>query len=111
MSAYEYIETLQLNLAIGVPHYFIEIVFDFIIQTTMAIEFAHNNGLIHGDFDLSKVLCIPLKSKYAGSNHSRMLSKVTEFNPGFAEVFPEYHTEEDKKFLPRNPHGGVQKIL
>ena len=45
---YQYIDSLRLNLAINVPLTYIETIYDTIIQLTMALEFAHNNGLVHG---------------------------------------------------------------
>ena len=45
---YNYIESLGLNLAISVPHQYIETIYDCIIQLTLGLEFAHNNGLVHG---------------------------------------------------------------
>lgn len=45
---YQYIDSLNLNLAINVPHQYIETIYDCIIQLTLGMEFAHNNGLVHG---------------------------------------------------------------
>ena len=45
---YQYIDSLDLNLGISVPLHYIETIYDCIIQLTMALEFSHNNGLIHG---------------------------------------------------------------
>ncbi len=53
---YQYIEGLNLNLALQVPSFFLEIVYDCIIQLAMAMEYAHSNQLVHGTFDLSHVV-------------------------------------------------------
>jgi serine/threonine protein kinase len=53
---YQYIESLQLNLAINVPISYIELIYDCAIQLATGLEFAHNHGLIHGQFDLSNVV-------------------------------------------------------
>ena len=45
---YTYIESLGLNLALNVPHQYIETIYDCMIQLTLGLEFAHNNGLVHG---------------------------------------------------------------
>jgi len=52
---FQYIESLNLNLAINVPHHYIETIYDCIIQLAIGMEYAHNNGLVHGQFDLSNV--------------------------------------------------------
>lgn len=45
---YQYIESLQLNLSLNVPLSYIELIYDCAIQLAMGLEFAHNNGLVHG---------------------------------------------------------------
>jgi len=45
---YQHIESLGLNLAINVPLSYIELIYDCAIQLTLGMEFAHNNGLVHG---------------------------------------------------------------
>lgn len=45
----------KLNLSEWIPLEYIEMVYDATIQLVTAIDFAHNNKLIHGQLDLSKV--------------------------------------------------------
>ena len=45
---YQYIESLNLNLALTVPLTYIELIYDCTLQLAMGLEFAHNNGLVHG---------------------------------------------------------------
>ena len=33
-----------------------EMIYDCVIQLSIGMDFAHNNGLIHGQFDLSNVI-------------------------------------------------------
>ena len=47
---------IDLDLAISVPNSYIEMIYDCAIQLTLGLEFAHNNGLVHGQFDLSNVV-------------------------------------------------------
>jgi serine/threonine protein kinase len=53
---YTYIDSLGLSLGISVPLSYIETIYDCAIQLTLGLEFAHNNGLVHGNFDLSNVV-------------------------------------------------------
>ena len=43
-----YIKRLNLNLAIDVPRSYIETIYDVAIQLASGLDFAHNNGLVHG---------------------------------------------------------------
>ena len=52
---YAYIESLKLDLAMEVPRSYLELIYDVGIQLATALDFAHNAGLVHGQFDLSKV--------------------------------------------------------
>lgn len=45
---YQYIEKLNLDLAMDVPRSYLELVFDVGIQIATALDFAHNSGLVHG---------------------------------------------------------------
>ena len=53
---FQYIKRLNLNLAIDVPRSYIETIYDVAIQLAQGLDFAHNSGLVHGQFDLSKVV-------------------------------------------------------
>lgn len=53
---FSHIKRLNLNLAIDVPRSYIEMIYDVAIQLAQALDFAHNSGLVHGQFDLSKVV-------------------------------------------------------
>ena len=56
MNMYNYIQSLKLNLSMNVDKEYLELIYDCIIQVTMALEFAHNHDLIHGAVDLSNIL-------------------------------------------------------
>lgn len=45
---YQYIEKLNLNLAIDVPRNYLELIYDMAIQLATALDFAHNSGTVHG---------------------------------------------------------------
>ena len=45
---YQYIESLQLDLAMDVPRSYLELVYDVGIQLATAMDFAHASGLVHG---------------------------------------------------------------
>jgi len=77
---YQYIESLNLNLAINVPQQYIETIYDCIIQLTMGMEFAHNNGLIHGAFDLSNVMVT--------KDSDNMIYKIGDFRPTTSANMP-----------------------
>ena len=47
---------MKLNLALTVPKDYLELIYDCIMQMTVALDYAHNNNLIHGGFDLSNIL-------------------------------------------------------
>lgn len=51
----EFTKEKGIDIGIDVPRSYIEMVFDAAIQLATALDFAHNNGVIHGHFDLSKV--------------------------------------------------------
>lgn len=70
---YSYIEGLNLNLAINVPQAYIETIYDCIIQLALGMEFAHNNGLVHGQFDLSNVVI--------AKDQETMIFKINDFKP------------------------------
>ena len=55
-SIFSYIKGLELDLAIDVPRSYLETVYDVAIQLATGLDFAHNAGLVHGQFDLSKVV-------------------------------------------------------
>lgn len=52
---YQYIEKLNLDLHAKVPQIYIELIFNVMIQLTTGLDFAHNNGLVHGNLDLNRV--------------------------------------------------------
>ena len=55
-SIFQYIKSLELDLAIDVPRSYLETLYDVAIQLATGLDFAHNAGLVHGQFDLSKVV-------------------------------------------------------
>ena len=71
---YDHIKSLQLDLAIDVPRSYLETLYDVAIQLATGLDFAHNAGLVHGQFDLSKVVL-----QKEGDN---IVYKITDFCPG-----------------------------
>ena len=55
---YRHIEKMKLNLGIQVPRSYLELIFDWTIQLTIGLEFAHDHGTIHGNLNLSNVLMV-----------------------------------------------------
>ena len=55
---YRHIEKMKLNLGIQVPRSYLEMLFDCTIQLAVGLEFAHEQGTIHGNLNLSNVLMI-----------------------------------------------------
>jgi len=53
---YKFIQSLNLDLGLTIPHTYMEIIYDCMIQLTLGLEFAHNNGLCHGTFGLNNVV-------------------------------------------------------
>lgn len=45
---FKYIQTINLNLGFNIPLHYMETIYDCMIQVTLGMEFAHNNGLVHG---------------------------------------------------------------
>ena len=70
---FQYIKRLNLNLAIDVPRSYIEFIYDVAIQLAQGLDFAHNSGLIHGQFDLSKVVL--------EQESENIMFKITDFAP------------------------------
>ena len=70
---FNYIKRLNLNLAIDVPRSYIETIYDVAIQLAQGLDFAHNNGLVHGQFDLSKVVL--------QTENENTIYKITDFAP------------------------------
>ena len=77
---YQYIESLQLNLAINVPISYIELIYDCAIQLATGLEFAHNHGLIHGQFDLSNVVLT--------KDTESLVFKISDFRPTTSMQMP-----------------------
>ncbi|TNV71391.1 hypothetical protein FGO68_gene11587 [Halteria grandinella] len=77
---YQYIESLGLNLAITVPMSYIELIYDCAIQLAMGLEFAHNNGLVHGQFDLSNVVIT--------KDTDNIIFKISDFRPATSMQMP-----------------------
>lgn len=77
---YQYIESLNLNLALTVPLSYIELIYDCTLQLAMGLEFAHNNGLVHGQFDLSNVVI--------AKDTENVVYKITDFKPATSMAMP-----------------------
>ena len=70
---FNHIKSLNLDLAIDVPKNYIEKIYDVAIQLATGMDFAHNSGLIHGQFDLSKVVL--------EKENDHIVYKITDFAP------------------------------
>jgi serine/threonine protein kinase len=69
---YEMIHSFNYDLQERVPRRYIKLLYEFIIQMCNAMEFAHKNNLIHGDFKLRNVVV----KKF---NRKKVLFKVKGF--------------------------------
>jgi len=63
-----------------VPHHYIETIYDCIIQLAIGMEYAHNNGLVHGQFDLSNVALT--------KDQDTLIFKLTDFRPATSMNLP-----------------------
>ena len=77
---FQHIKRLNLNLAIDVPRSYIEMIYDVAIQLASGLDFAHNSGLIHGQFDLSKVIL--------QTENENIIYKITDFAPQSSMEMP-----------------------
>ena len=77
---FDYIKSLELDLAIDVPRSYLETLYDVTIQLATGLDFAHNAGLVHGQFDLSKVVL--------EKDGDHIVYKVTDFAPGSSMNMP-----------------------
>lgn len=71
---YRYVQSLGLNLGLEVPLSYMEIIYDCMIQLTLGLEYAHNNGLIHGSFGLENVV--------VSRDGDTAIYKITNFTTG-----------------------------
>lgn len=55
------------------PRSYIEFIYDVAIQLAQGMDFAHNSGLVHGQFDLSKVVI--------EAEDENIMYKITDFAP------------------------------
>jgi serine/threonine protein kinase len=77
---YKYIQSLNLKLDITIPLSYMEVIYDCMIQLTLAMEFAHNNGLCHGNFSLSNVAL--------SKDGDTTIYKIKNFAPGSSINLP-----------------------
>lgn len=77
---YKYIKSFNLELGISIPLSYMDIVYDCMIQTTMAMDYAHNNGLIHGTFSLKNI--------QVEKDGDTAVYKITNFTPGTSMKLP-----------------------
>lgn len=70
---YDHIKSLTLDLSMTIPRSYIETIYDCIIQLAQGLEFAHESGLVHGQFDLSKVML--------AKDSDQMIYKISDFQP------------------------------
>mmetsp|Transcript_20791 Transcript_20791/g.32050 ORF Transcript_20791/g.32050 Transcript_20791/m.32050 type:complete len:223 (+) Transcript_20791:151-819(+) len=86
---YKYIQSLNLDLGLSIPLSYIETIYDCMIQLTLGLEYAHNNGLAHGTFGLNNVVL----SRDADTT----IFKITNFTPGTSMQLP---LSEEANFWP-----------
>ena len=77
---YKYVDSLNLNLGIRIPNSYIETIYDCMIQLTLGIEHAHNNGLVHGTLGLNSV--------QINKDGDTPIFKVSNFTPGTCMKIP-----------------------
>ena len=77
---FNHIKNLKLDLAIDVPRSYIEKIYDVAIQLATGLDFAHNSGLVHGQFDLSKVVL--------EQENDHFLYKISDFAPQLSMDLP-----------------------
>ena len=83
-SIFQYIKSLELDLAIDVPRSYLETLYDVAIQLATGLDFAHNAGLVHGQFDLSKVVL----QKDLDGKDDHVVYKITDFAPNTSMNMP-----------------------
>lgn len=79
---YSFVESLKLNLGLGVPADYIETIFDCITQLAIGLEFAHSQGLIHGKLELQNVLI------QSDGTKGNVVYKINNFRPGSTRDAP-----------------------
>lgn len=62
------------------PRSYIENIYDVAIQLAQGLDFAHNSGLVHGQFDLSKVI--------VETENENVMYKITDFAPASSMDMP-----------------------
>ena len=62
------------------PRSYIENIYDVAIQLAQGLDFAHNAGLVHGQFDLSKVI--------VETENENVMYKITDFAPASSMDMP-----------------------
>ena len=77
---YQHILSLRLDLAIDVPRSYLELIYDVAIQLATGLDFAHSAGLVHGQFDLSKVVI--------DKDKKNLVFKIQDFAPGSSMKIP-----------------------
>ena len=77
---FQQVKRLNLNLGIDVPRSYIETIYDIAIQLAQGMDFAHNSGLVHGQFDMSKVLL--------HNENENTMYKITDFAPASSMDMP-----------------------
>jgi len=77
---YKFIEKKHLSLDKQVPRDYMEMIYDCIIQLSMALDFAHSSGLVHGNLDLSHV--------WVSEANDHRTFKITDFQPGSSMELP-----------------------
>ena len=77
---YKYIKDLNLNLGINIPLKYMESIYDCMIQLTLGMEYAHNNGLVHGTFGLHHVSL--------SKDGDTTIYKINNFTPGSSMKLP-----------------------
>lgn len=71
----QFIEAQKIDLSKQIPNGYREFVYDVTIQLANGLKEAHSHGLVHGNFDISKVVL-----EFSGKQMC-MECKITDFEP------------------------------
>jgi serine/threonine protein kinase len=75
---YQHLKMMNLrNLQDGIPQHLLKMVYQYIIQISNAFAIAHSSNLMHGDFNLSQVICDENFSNFKMINFRPWLVKRT----------------------------------
>jgi serine/threonine protein kinase len=80
-----------------------ETIYDCMIQITLGMEYAHNNGLVHGQFSLKNVML--------AKDGDTSIYKITDFTPGTSMLLPVSDESNKWPFIKGRKKGSVREKL